>query len=106
MRLLVYIIRFKGILNIFSLTCSKSDSLKSSKRKAARSRCVTVRPTEIITATHLGSGIIVLIAKTRMKTGTAQSPGRLGEEMCVEMNTVADAVEMINKLSPTDKLLL
>lgn len=34
-----------------------------------------------LTATHRGSGIIVLMAKTRMNMGTVQSPGLVGAEM-------------------------
>lgn len=60
---------------------------------------------DVVTATHPGSGIIVLMARTTMNIGMMLSPGRLGVEMYVEMKIAPATEETAKRLRPTATLL-
>jgi hypothetical protein len=63
----------------------------------ARRSWRVARVSEAPRATEPGSGIMVLMAKMRMKTGTTWSAGRVGSEMWVDRKTAAERVEITRR---------
>lgn len=88
------------------LTWDIKESMRSFERKAARRRWTNASTMEEMTATHRGSGIIVLIANIKMNIGMRESPGLLGAEIWVDKKMAADNDEITSKLKATAKLRL